>query len=206
MARYKDAKCRLCRREGKKLFLKGDRCFSLKCPIDKKGAVPPGKSGRKRRRRLSSYGEQLREKQKVKRSYGILERQLRKYFEEAKKSRGATGEVLLKKLELRLDNVLYRLGFAVSRSVSRQLVNHGHVLVDGEKVDIPSYQVKPGQTITLKSSSFNIPLVKKTMEKKEGLPAWLERKGGVGKVSRFPNRDDIDIDVDESLIVEFYSR
>jgi len=206
MARHTGSKCRLCRREGVKLFLKGDRCFSLKCPIDKKGAVIPGEHGRRRSKRPSAYGLQLREKQKLKRSYGILEEQLRGYYKEAKKAKGATGELLLRCLESRLDNVVYRLGLTVGRSIARQLVSHGHVLVNGKKIDIPSYRVKVGDTITLASKSFNIPVVKKSLEKEASVPAWLIRKAGVGKVDRLPNRDEVDFAVDESLIVEFYSR
>jgi len=205
MARYTGAKCRLCRREGQKLFLKGERCF-LNCPIDKKGAAPPGVHGRRGFRRMSSYGEQLREKQKVKRSYGIGERQLRGYFEEAKKTRGATAELLLRSLEIRLDNVLYRLGFALSRSVARQLVNHGHVSVNGKRVDIPSYRVKVGDTISFNSKSFGIIIVKKSMEADSLSTKWLERKGGVGKMVRMPTREDIDIGINENLVVEYYSR
>ena len=207
MARYKDAKCRLCRREGVKLFLKGERCYSPKCPLEKKGAVPPGQHGLKRRRRLSSYGQQLREKQKTKRFYGVLERQFRRYFNQAIKKRGTTGKVLLQLLESRLDNIVFRLGLVPSRSVSRQLVNHGHILVDNEKVDIPSYQVKPGQTITLTTKGLEAELVKKSLaEKERKIPDWLQRKAAVGKMVRLPERDEIDVEVDESLIIEHYSR
>ena len=207
MARYLDSKCRLCRREGTKLFLKGERCFSPKCPLEKKGAVAPGQHGLKMRRRLSEYGVQLREKQKAKRTYGVLERQFRRYFKKAFKKRGVTGEALLQLLELRLDNVVYRLGFVPSRSVARQLVHHGHILVDGKKVDIPSYQVKPGQVINLNPKAMKIEVVKKSLaEKKKEIPSWLQKKAAVGKIIRLPTREEIGADIAEQLIVEYYSR
>jgi len=207
MARYLDSKCRLCRREGTKLFLKGERCFSPKCPLEKKGAVAPGQHGLKMRRRLSEYGVQLREKQKAKRTYGVLERQFRRYFKKAFKKRGVTGEALLQLLESRLDNVVYRLGFVPSRSVARQLVHHGHILVDGKKVDIPSYQVKPGQVINLNPKAMKIEVVKKSLaEKKKEIPSWLQKKAAVGKIIRLPTREEIGADIAEQLIVEYYSR
>jgi len=207
MARYPDSKCRLCRREGTKLFLKGERCFSPKCPLEKKGAVAPGQHGLKMRRRLSEYGVQLREKQKAKRTYGVLERQFRRYFKKAFKKRGVTGEALLQLLESRLDNVVYRLGFVPSRSVARQLVRHGHILVDGKKVDIPSYQVKPGQVINLNPKAMKIEVVKKSLaEKKKEIPSWLQKKAAVGKIIRLPTREEIGADIAEQLIVEYYSR
>ena len=207
MARYLDSKCRLCRREGTKLFLKGERCFSPKCPLEKKGAVAPGQHGLKMRRRLSEYGVQLREKQKAKRTYGVLERQFRRYFKKAFKKRGVTGEALLQLLELRLDNVVYRLGFVPSRSVARQLVHHGHILVDGKKVDIPSYQVKPGQVINLNPKAMKMEVVKKSLaEKKKEIPSWLQKKAAVGKIIRLPTREEIGADIAEQLIVEYYSR
>ena len=207
MARYLDSKCRLCRREGTKLFLKGERCFSPKCPLEKKGAVAPGQHGLKMRRRLSEYGVQLREKQKAKRTYGVLERQFRRYFKKAFKKRGITGEALLQLLESRLDNVVYRLGFVPSRSVARQLVHHGHILVDGKKVDIPSYQVKPGQVINLNPKAMKIEVVKKSLaEKKKEIPSWLQKKAAVGKIIRLPTREEIGADIAEQLIVEYYSR
>jgi len=207
MARYLDSKCRLCRREGTKLFLKGERCFSPKCPLEKKGAVAPGQHGLKMRRRLSEYGVQLREKQKAKRTYGVLERQFRRYFKKAFKKRGVTGEALLQLLESRLDNVVYRLGFVPSRSVARQLVRHGHILVDGKKVDIPSYQVKPGQVINLNPKAMKIEVVKKSLaEKKKEIPSWLQKKAAVGKIIRLPTREEIGADIAEQLIVEYYSR
>ncbi len=207
MARYTDAKCRLCRREGIKLFLKGTRCFSPKCPIERRGGVPPGQHGQRRRRRSSEYGLQLREKQKAKRLYGVLERQFRRYYNEAAKVKKATGTVLLQLLERRLDNVVYCLGFAQSRGIARQLVNHGHILVDGKKVDIPSYQVKPGQIIGLTPKGLTIGQVKTALaEKDKKMPKWLKRKAAVGKVERLPERKEIETDINEQLIVEFYSR
>jgi small subunit ribosomal protein S4 len=208
MARYKEAKCRLCRREGTKLFLKGERCYSPKCPIERKGAVPPGQHGQKRRRRLSDYGQQLREKQKVKRTYGVLERQFRRYFEKAAKAKGEKGKVLLQLLESRLDNVVFRLGFVSSRSMARQLVSHGFVLIDGnKKVNIASQQVKSGQMISLTSGGLNLDYVKKSLaEKGRKIPDWLTRKAAVGKMIRLPEREEVEADIDESLIVEYYSR
>lgn len=207
MARYKDAKCRLCRREGVKLFLKGTRCFSSKCPIEKRGGVPPGQHGQRGRRRSSEYGLQLREKQKSKRLYGVLERQFRRYYQEAAKNKEATGAVLLQFLERRLDNVFYRLGFAQSRGIARQLVNHGHVLVDGKKVDIPSYRVKAGQMISVSPKGLTIDLVKTALaEKDRAIPKWLKRKAAVGKVERLPEREEIETDINEKLIIEFYSK
>jgi small subunit ribosomal protein S4 len=207
MARYTEAKCRLCRREGKKLFLKGERCYSPKCPIERKGPVPPGQHGQKRQRRLSDYGKQLREKQKAKRLYGILERQFKNYFQKASQSQEATGEKLLQLLERRLDNVIFQLGLVPSRSVARQLVTHGQVLVDGKKVDIPSYQVKPGETFSLTPKGLAMAIVKESLKEKDRkVPQWLKRKAAVGKMERLPEREEIDNDIDEHLIVEFYSR
>jgi len=207
MSRYINAKCKLCRREGVKLFLKGDRCFSPNCPIEKKGAVPPGQHGvRSTGRRLSDYGKQLREKQKVKRIYGVAEKQMGNYFKKAAKQKEATGNNLLQMLESRLDNVVYRLNFVPSRTLARQLVNHNHVLVDGKKVDVPSYQVKPEQTISLDAKTLNLKEVKKSLDEKINLPEWLKRKAAVGQLQRLPNRDEIEGDIDEQLIVEYYSR
>lgn len=207
MARYLEAKCRLCRAAGIKLFLKGERCYSPKCPLERKGAVPPGQHGQKRRRQLSKYGEQLEEKQKAKRIYGVLERQFRRYFQKALKIKEATGKVLLRLLELRLDNVVYRLGFAPSRSVARQLIRHGHVLVDNKRVDIPSYQVKPGQLISLSPGAIKMEIISKSLEEKERkIPEWLQRRAAVGKINRLPEREEIDVNINEDLIVEFYSR
>jgi len=206
MARYLEAKCRLCRREGTKLFLKGERCFSPKCPIERKGALPPGQHAQKGRKKLSSFGLQLREKQKAKRIYGVLERQFRRYYEIAAKRKGATGEVLLTLLETRLDNVVYRLGFAPSRSVARQLVSHGQVFVNGKKVNISSYNLKPNDTISLSPKALEMAIIKKTVDSKIKPPAWLEKKAAVGRMVRLPKKEEIETDIDEQLIVEYYSR
>jgi small subunit ribosomal protein S4 len=207
MARDTDAKCRRCRREGVKLFLKGERCYSPKCPIERKGAVPPGEHGTRGRKRLSEYGQQLREKQKARRLYGVLERQFRRYFEKAAKNPQATGEVLLQLLESRLDNLVFRLGLAPSRSVARQLVSHGHVYVNEKRVNIASFQVKPGDTIRLGEKAMKIPAVEKNWsERSKNLPSWLQRKGPVGKITRLPNRKEVESGIDDKLIVEYYSR
>jgi small subunit ribosomal protein S4 len=207
MARYTDAKCRLCRRLGIKLFLKGKRCTSAKCPIDRKGAVPPGMRGTKVHSRLSEYGTQLKEKQKAKRIYGVLERQFKKYFLEARKVRGASGEALLQILESRLDNIVYRLGFVNSRSIARQLISHGHFLVNNKKVNIPSFRVKPGDIISISAKGMKIPQISETFSEKSAIiPEWLEKKAAIGKVKRLPKREEIESDINEQLIVEFYSR
>ncbi|MBN1262947.1 MAG: 30S ribosomal protein S4 [Candidatus Pacebacteria bacterium] len=207
MARYKDAKCRLCRREGAKLFLKASRCSSLKCPLEKKGAVPPGQHGIKSHRRPSNFGRQLREKQKAKRLYGILERQFKAYFNKALKQKEGTGGALLQLLETRLDNVVYRLGLVPSRSVARQLISHGHVLVNNRKVNISSYQLKPDQIISLSPKGLKNDLVKQSLKEKSiKIPVWLSKKAAVGKVLKMPARDEIEVEIDEELIVEFYSR
>jgi len=199
MSRYLGPKCRLCRREGKKLFLKGERCNSPKCPLEKKGAVPPGVHGsHKFLGKQSGYGRQLREKQKVKRIYGISERQMKKYFEEARKEKEATGKALLRILESRLDNVVYRLGFASSRTQARQMIKHGLVLVDGKKVDIPSFQVKGDQVISITKQI--------TPKKEANLPPWLEVRGGAGRIINLPKDDQLPTEIDDYLIVEFYSR
>lgn len=207
MARYIGPKFRLDRREGTNLLLKGKRSISPKHPLEKKGPVPPGQHGNKRAKKLSGYGVQLREKQKTKRMYGVLERQFQKYYAEAMR-RGEKGEGLLRLLETRLDNTVYRLGFAVSRAQARQLVNHGHVLVDNKKVTIPSYAVHDGQVITLKEKSQSLPGVKEGLELAENtaMPGWLERKALVGKISRMPNRDEMPVEINENLIIEYYSR
>ena len=207
MARYTEAKCRLCRREGVKLFLKGDRCYSAKCPIEKRGGVIPGQHGQKRQRRLSDYGRQLREKQKAKRIYGVLERQFKNYYQRAATEKEVTGERLLQLLESRLDNVIFRLGLVPSRSVARQLVTHGLVSVDGRKVNLPSYSVRQEQTISLLPKGLAMVQVKKSLAEKERLiPGWLKRKAAVGQIIRLPKREEIETDIDEHLIVEFYSR
>lgn len=209
MARYTGPKFRLDRREGVNLFLKGKRSRSGKHPIDKKGAVPPGQHGNKNvRKKVSSYGIQLREKQKTKRIYGLLEKQFRKYFQIATRKKGATGETLMQLLEKRLDNVLYRSGLSISRNQGRQLVSHGHVLVNQKKVNIPSYSVKAGEVVSLDSKAANFIIVKDSLEfnKDSELPGWLERKGTVVKINADPAREEITEPVDEQLIVEFYSR
>ncbi len=208
MARYTDAVCRLCRREGQKLFLKGQRCYSAKCSIEKR-AYAPGQHGQSRKK-LSGYGQQLREKQKAKRYYGVLEKQFAHYFEIAEKKAGVTGENLLQVLESRLDNVIYRLGFGLSRAEARQLVVHGHFLVNGKKVDIPSYLVSEGDVITIKESSRSLPKIKDVLEKTEGktIPKWLDLDTNSlqAKVVTLAQRDDIDLEVEEHLIVELYSK
>ena len=202
-----DKRCRLCRREGMKLFLKGERCFSSKCPIDRKGAVPPGQHGFRRTRRLSDYGIHLRAKQKAKRFYGLRERQFRSYFERAFKKKEQTGLTLLRILESRLDNVIYRAELAPSRQAARQLISHGHILVDEKKVDIPSYLLKPGQVIRVADRSLKTEMIKKQMKaKNEVTPKWLQKKASFVKIVRSPERDEIATDFDDSLIVEYYSR
>jgi len=199
MSRNTGPKNRLSRREGLDLFGKGAKL--------RRGSQPPGQHGPKGLRRASGFGTQLREKQKTRRIYGTIEKQFRGYFEKAKKVPGKTGEVLLQLLETRLDNVVYRLGFTPTRFMARQLVSHGHILVDGKKLDIPSYQVKVGQLIALSEKALSIPQVKLRLENPEILPpAWLSRQAHVGKVSTLPNREAIDTPINEQLIVEFYSR
>lgn len=206
MVKEYSKKCRLCRSTGEKLFLKGERCFT-KCPIDRKGAVPPGQHGAKRRRKPSDYAVRLREKQKLKRIYGIGERQLKKYFNEARKTKGSTGETTMQFLESRLDNLIYRLGFAPSRRLARQLVDHKHVLVNAKVVNIPSYRVKAGEVISLNSEALTIPAIQKMLEKKDFvIPKWIEKKAAVGKFDRLPKRDEVDSNINEQLIVEYFSR
>lgn len=209
MARYTGAVCRLCRREGQKLFLKGDRCYTNKCAVDRR-AFPPGDHGNARNRKSSEYGLQLREKQKARRYYGVLESQFRDYFEMANKRKGITGENLLSILETRLDNVVYRLGFAMSRAEARQLVRHAHFTVNGKKVNIPSYLVKPGEVISLKESSRSLDKFKASLETNASrpMPKWLEmdRNKLEAKVLALPAREDIDLPIEEHLIVELYSK
>lgn len=200
MARYTGPKRRLSRREGIALFAKDAEA------LEKKGAVPPGQHGLGRRRRISEYGVQLREKQKAKRIFGLLEKQFKRYFEEASKVKGATGLALLQTLETRLDNVVYRLNFAKSRNSARQLVSHGHIKVDGKKVNIPSFQVKTDQTIEISEDMRDNTQVKKSLEEAQTLPEWLDRKATVGKVLRIPGREEMEQSIDEQLIVEYYSR
>ena len=208
MARYTDAVCRQCRREGQKLFLKGDRCYTDKCALASR-AYAPGQHGQGRSK-SSEYGQQLREKQKAKRYYGVLESQFRSYYEMAERRQGKTGENLLSILECRLDNVVYRLGFAMSRAEARQMVSHGHFTVNGRKVNIPSYQVKPGMVITLKESSRGLEKIKANVEANSSRPApkWLEYDANnqIAKVVGVPARDDIDLPIEEHLIVELYSK
>ena len=208
MARYLGSACRLCRREGTKLFLKGDRCFSEKCAVEKR-AYPPGMHGQGRTR-FSDYGVQLREKQKVKRMYGLLEHQLRRTFDRASRMKGRAGENLLMMLERRLDNVVFRLGFATSRNEARQLIRHGHFHIDGKKAATPSIQIKPGQVVTVREKSRKVERIASALETLEGrsLPQWLEidKEGFSGTVKQLPAREDITLPIDEQLIVEFYSR
>ena len=208
MARYKDEQCRICRREGQKLFLKGSRCYSDKCSISRRNYAP-GQNGQKKKK-LSEYGTQLREKQKTKSFYGVAEKQFRKYFEMASNSRGKTGEVLLQILESRLDNVVYRLGYGSSRAQARQLVNHGLFEVNGHKVDIPSYLVKAGDVVAVRESKKDVSIIKQNVEQNAArpVPEWLEKDTEKlsGKVIRLASREDVDIPVEEHLIVELYSK
>ncbi len=208
MARYRESVCRLCRREGMKLFLKGDRCFTNKCAVERRN-FPPGQHG-KRRSKILGYGIQLREKQKVKRFYGVLEGQFRLTFEKAERMRGVTGENLLSLLERRLDNVVHRLGFTGSRPQARQLVRHGHVRVNGRKVNVPSMIVPQGAVVSIKDKSRTNPLIASAVEtaKGRGIPAWLELDAAQfqGKVVALPKREDVSIPISEKLIVELYSK
>ncbi len=208
MARYKGPLCRLCRREGDKLFLKGTRCFTEKCAVERK-KYAPGQHGQNKGK-LSDYGLQLREKQKVRRMYGIMERQFRIYFKEASRIKGITGEILLQLLERRLDNVVYRLGFAVNRREARQLVKHGHFLVNGRRVDIPSYLLKPGDIVEVREGSRDLPVITESLSIAEhrGFPEWMEVdvQNMKGKFVRIPTREEIQIPIQEQLIVEFYSK
>lgn len=206
MAKYTDADCRLCRREGCKLFLKGDRCISSKCAMEKRPVVP-GQHGAARKK-VTDYGTQLREKQKVKRAYGVLERTFRTYYETAVRMKGVTGENMLSLLERRLDNVVYRMGIGDSRSESRQIVNHGHILVNGKRVDIPSYQVKIGDIIAIRDNKKDLDMFKQLKGIKIVMPKWLEFNTDElsGKINALPQREDIDLNIQEHLIVELYSR
>lgn len=208
MARYIEGVCRLCRREGEKLYLKGERCYTGKCSIGKRGYAP-GQHGQERKK-ISEYGMQLREKQKLRRIYGILERQFSGYFTMAERQKGITGQNLLQILETRLDNVIYRLGFGASRKEARQLVLHGHFLVNGKKVNIPSFLVKPADVVTVKESSLGSPKLKDNLDDAGSrvVPEWLELDvtNHSGKVKAVPTREQIDIPVKEHLIVELYSR
>jgi len=209
VARNLDAKCRQCRREGEKLFLKGEKCFTDKCSIERR-AYAPGQHGQKSGQRLSGYGQQLREKQKIRRIYGILERQFRKTFAEAERKKGQTGENLLQLLESRLDAVVYRMGFGASRAESRQIVRHNGVLVNGKRVNIPSYSVRPGDVIQLTDASRGHLRTKAALEAADsrGFPEWLEvnAKEARGVFKAFPAREDLSATLNEGLVVELYSR
>ncbi len=209
MARYTDAVCRLCRREGMKLFLKGAKCFSDKCPIEKRNFAP-GQHGKDRKAKIVGYGLQLREKQKAKRIYFTLEGQFRNYFEKAARAQGVTGELLLQQLERRLDNVVFRLGFAQSRRQARQLVRHGHVSVNNRRVNIPSYQVSAGEEISIRENSKKLTVLElaKEFASHGTLPNWLEvnRDAYTARVLSLPKREDIQLPVNEQLIVELYSK
>lgn len=208
MARYTDSVCRLCRRENLKLFLKGERCYTDKCAIERRN-YPPGQHGQGRPK-FSEYSIQLREKQKVKRMYGLLEKQFRRTFAEANRTKGITGETLLILLERRLDNVAYRLGFASSRAEARTLVRHGHLLVNGRKTDIPSYTVRAGDVISVKEQSRQLGRVLSAMEgvQRRGVPDWaeLDREAVSGRIKILPSRGDITMPINEKLIVELYSK
>jgi len=209
LARYRDAVCRLCRREGTKLFLKGQRCLTDKCAIEKRN-FQPGQHGKARRPKLVGYGLQLREKQKVRRLYGILENQFRDYFEKAAASKGITGESLLLMLERRLDNTVYRLGLATSRAEARQLVRHGHILVGGRRVNIPSFQVVAGSQIAVAQGSRSMGTIQRSLDLagSRGIPPWLQfdRESMTGRVVALPKREDVNFPIQEQMIVELYSK
>ena len=209
MSRYRGSVCRLCRRENLKLYLKGDRCYSDKCAIDRR-TYPPGQHGQRRSGKISEYGLQLREKQKVKRLYGLGEKQFRLFFHRADAGKGITGEVLLAILERRLDNVVYRFGFANSRAQARQLVKHNHFLVNGKKVNIPSYQIRAGDVLEIREKSKSVQAITDAVDAvvRRGMPQWLEldKDNLKGTVKAMPVREDITMPVQENLIVEFYSK
>jgi len=209
LARYRDAVCRLCRREGQKLFLKGQRCLTDKCAIEKRN-FPPGEHGKARRPKIVGYGIQLREKQKVRRFYQVLEDQFRNYFERAASRKGVTGETLLMMLEQRLDNVVYRLGLATSRAEARQLVRHGHIEVSGRKVSIPSFQVVPGQVVAVRERSRNLVTIQRALDLagNRGVPPWLslDRENLKAQVVSVPKREDVSFPIQEQMIVELYSK
>jgi len=209
MARNLDPKCRQCRREGEKLFLKGEKCFTDKCAIERR-SYAPGQHGQKSGARLSDYGKQLREKQKMRRIYGLLERQFRKVYAEASRSKGVTGERLLQILETRLDTVAYRMGFGSSRTEARQIVRHNGILVNGKRVNIPSYQVRPGDTIEVAEASKSQLRIKGASEAAEsrGIPEWVEvdTKGLKGKLKSLPARSDLPSTINESMVIELYSK
>jgi small subunit ribosomal protein S4 len=209
MAVYHDARCRLCRREGTKLFLKGSRCFTDKCAFERRGYAP-GEHGKSRRIKETNYGQQLREKQKARRIYGILERQFRGYFAKAATAKGVTGEALLQMLERRLDNIVFRFGFAPSRSAARQLVRHGHFQVNGRSVDIPSFLVRAGDEIKVRERSRQLAVVQSALEarKGQGVPEWMDLNAEQfsGRVLNIPTRANIPVPINEQLIVELYSK
>ena len=208
MARYTDARCRQCRREGVRLFLKGDRCYTPKCGIERR-AYPPGQHGQGRRK-MSAYGLQLREKQKLRKVYGVVERQFRGYFQAAERLPGVTGENLLQLLERRLDNVVYRLGFASSRSQARQLVNHGHFRVNGRAANVPSHRMKPGDAIEVRDGSKQVEPIQVSLSAvgSRRMPEWLEldQANLRGRIISVPRREDIEVEAQEQLVVEYYSR
>ena len=206
MARYTGPSCKLCRREGKKLFLKGDRCLTDKCAVARR-TTAPGQHGAGRKN-VKEYGLQLREKQSARRYYGVQENQFKSYYVKADKKEGVTGENLLSILETRFDNIVYRMGLSRTRSGARQLVNHGHILVDGNKVDIPSYRVKPGQVISLREKSRNLKVVKESLETLHTIPAYVtfDNEKREGTYVRLPERSELSPEIDESLIVEYYNR
>ena len=209
MAVYHDARCRLCRREGTKLFLKGTRCFTDKCAFERRGYAP-GEHGKSRRIKETNYGQQLREKQKARRIYGLLERQFRHYFAKASTTKGVTGEALLQMLERRLDNIVFRFGFAPSRSAARQLVRHGHFQVNGRRVDIPSFLVRAGDEVKLRERSRKLTVVLGSLEarKGQGVPEWMDLNSEQlsGRVLNIPTRANIPVPLNEQLIVELYSK
>ncbi|MDP3048509.1 MAG: 30S ribosomal protein S4 [Thermodesulfovibrionales bacterium] len=208
MARYTGPLCRVCRREGDKLFLKGDRCFTEKCSVERR-KYPPGQHGQ-RRTKISDYGIQLREKQKTRKSYGIFEKQFRIYFHEAERRKGTTGELLLQLLERRMDNAVFRMGFAINRREARQFITHGHFTVNGRAVSIPSYLVKAGDVIEVREKSRKIPSLADNMSRLEnrGIPAWVEVDSASfkGKVLHIPSREEMQLPIQEQLIVELYSK
>lgn len=206
MAKMVGPDCRQCRREGCKLFLKGERCVSKKCAFERRPVIP-GQHGASRKR-VTEYGTQLREKQKVKKAYGILEKQFRRYYEEAERMKGVTGENMLSLIERRLDNVIYRMGIGASRSECRQIVNHGHITVNGRRVNIPSYIVKVGDVIAVKENKKDLEMFKQLKGMKIVMPKWLEFNADTltGKVLAMPQREDIDLNIQEHLIIELYSR
>ncbi|MBI3189259.1 MAG: 30S ribosomal protein S4 [Ignavibacteriales bacterium] len=209
MGRYLDSSCRLCRREKQKLFLKGTKCFTEKCPVERRG-YPPGQHGQSRRQKTSEYGVQLREKQKIRRMYGLMEEQFHKYFEKALSQPGRTGENLIKLLERRFDNVVYRMGFAPSRKSARQLVNHGHLMVNNQVVTIPSYLIKPGEVVQIREKSKKLEFIHSSMKRMKDtmLPTWvsLDKATMAGTFLTVPERTEIPLNANEQLVVELYSK